>query len=625
MGKTVFIKEWVAFCWLLIITGCSEPVELTVDASQEATDLNEIILSHLERPYAVSMETIDSVREVASRTEGADYAVLASEAILKFRDYRLVESLPLFLQALDLAEEGKDLHLIGATCQEIARIHVTLGKPKEALQYEQRSYEAWQKLGLDEKRAHSLNFQGMMARADEDYSGALQYYQTAMEVFKRLSIDEGLLPTLDQIGNLYMTIGDEERASKYFHEAYELAQQMPLTWQVPATVSLASFYRKTDKHLDAIRLYESASKLAGEENHIEQANICLGIGRAYISLENWDMAKEKLFQSLASLEKIEAPFIEVWVHKELTVVFEALNDADQALFYYKEYMPLAKDVEARNNKEGLDRIMTDFQLEKKDLEIEAQSAELRNKDLIQYAMSAGLALLMVIIGLVTKNYFSSRRSAKKIEEQRDMISKNLEERETLLKEIHHRVKNNLQIIANLLYLQSSKAEDENIKDVLEEGQGRVRSMSLIHQKLYENDDLKSIPFEEYLMELVQEIQNSFGDEGSKVKINIQAQQVFFDVENAVPLGLIINELTTNTFKYAFDGKKKGEYNIYLTREDGHYELHVSDNGKGLPEEIDIRKTRSLGLRLVRVLSNQLEGQYHFENDGGMNFKLRFAA
>lgn len=219
----------------------------------------------------------------------------------------------------------------------------------------------------------------------------------------------------------------------------------------------------------------------------------------------------------------------------------------------------------------------------------------------------------------------AERDKEIIEAQNETIQQSLKERETLLREIHHRVKNNLQIVANLLYLQSGKFNDEKIRNVLEEGQGRVRSMSLIHQKLYEHEDLKSIPFGEYIIELVNEIKSSFGDEAAKVAVHINADEAYFDVESAVPLGLIINELTTNTFKYAFQGRNEGEFNIYLTKEDGQYQLHVSDNGVGLPSEIDIRRSRSLGLRLVRILSDQLEGDYSFNTTEGTNFTLTFAA
>ncbi|MEO9477519.1 MAG: histidine kinase dimerization/phosphoacceptor domain -containing protein [Cyclobacteriaceae bacterium] len=212
-----------------------------------------------------------------------------------------------------------------------------------------------------------------------------------------------------------------------------------------------------------------------------------------------------------------------------------------------------------------------------------------------------------------------------IRDQKETIEKALKERESLLKEIHHRVKNNLQIIASLLYLQSGKFENEDFKKVLEEGQGRVRSMALIHQKLYENDDLKSIPFGEYLQELIGEIKASFGHEMEKVKLDIKADDVQFDVETAVPLGLIINELATNAFKYAFEGLERGSFSIALTKEGEHFVLNVSDDGKGMPSEIDIKKTRSLGLRLVKMLSVQLEAEYAFESNEGTHFIMKFAA
>ena len=228
-----------------------------------------------------------------------------------------------------------------------------------------------------------------------------------------------------------------------------------------------------------------------------------------------------------------------------------------------------------------------------------------------------------------KEIEEQKRQAEKdknlIEEQSLELKRSLEERESLLKEIHHRVKNNLQVIASLLYLQSGKFKDEDFKKVLEEGQGRVRSMALIHQKLYENDDLKSIPFNEYLNELVSEIKASFGNEMTKITLDIRAENIFFDVDTAVPLGLIVNELATNAFKYAFNNKPSGSFSIFLSEDDGTYTLNIRDDGNGIPEEVDIRKTKSLGLRLVRMLSQQLEGDFEIKNENGTSFELKFAA
>ena len=228
-----------------------------------------------------------------------------------------------------------------------------------------------------------------------------------------------------------------------------------------------------------------------------------------------------------------------------------------------------------------------------------------------------------------KEIEEQKRQAEKdrnlIEEQSLELKRSLEERESLLKEIHHRVKNNLQVVASLLHLQSGKFEDENIKKVLEEGQGRVRSMALIHQKLYENEDIRHIPFGEYLNELISEIKSSFGSEAANVSVNIETSNIKFDIDAAIPLGLILNELVTNAFKYAYDGIKEPQLSIHLTKNGDEYLLNVRDNGVGIPEEIDIKRSRSLGLRLVKALSEQLFGEYEFNTSRGTNFELKFAA
>jgi two-component sensor histidine kinase len=217
------------------------------------------------------------------------------------------------------------------------------------------------------------------------------------------------------------------------------------------------------------------------------------------------------------------------------------------------------------------------------------------------------------------------KTAELQKEKKEVINQ-LEQNEILIKEIHHRVKNNLQIIASLLYLQSDDTENTHVKRLLEEGQGRVRSMALIHQKLYENEDLKNIPFDEYLSELVGEIKYSFGDLAKDVALEINAKNILFDVNTAVPLGLIINELSTNAFKYAFEKRLGNIFKIDLElQHDNLYHMKVSDNGIGIPDgNLNNSKSLSLGLKLTKMLSDQLEGEYAFSNTNGTTFDLKFA-
>jgi PAS domain S-box-containing protein len=208
----------------------------------------------------------------------------------------------------------------------------------------------------------------------------------------------------------------------------------------------------------------------------------------------------------------------------------------------------------------------------------------------------------------------------------ERIKASLKEKEVLLKEIHHRVKNNLQIISSLLNLQSTYIRDQQALGMFKESQNRVRSMALIHEKLYQSKDIARIDFAEYIRNLSGNLIRSYGSSPAMVKLAIDADQISLGVDTAIPCGLIINELVTNSLKYAFPDGRIGEVRVSLKREndDGLYRLVVADNGVGLPESIEPRKTTSLGLQLVTTLVDQLNGTIEVKRENGTEFIIRFS-
>ncbi len=200
----------------------------------------------------------------------------------------------------------------------------------------------------------------------------------------------------------------------------------------------------------------------------------------------------------------------------------------------------------------------------------------------------------------------------------------LAEKEVLLKEIHHRVKNNLQIISSLLHLQSRNVTDARALEMLREGQNRVQSMALIHENLYRSQDLANVDFGEYVKTLVAHLFSSYGGGQGKVNLIVEVDRVPLSIDTAIPCGLIINELVTNSLKYAFPKGRKGEIQVCLHLVgDGEVALTVSDNGVGLPPGFDIERTESLGLRLVTTLADQIDGRVHIGCDVGSEFKISF--
>jgi len=209
---------------------------------------------------------------------------------------------------------------------------------------------------------------------------------------------------------------------------------------------------------------------------------------------------------------------------------------------------------------------------------------------------------------------------KRAEEQ---IKASLAEKEVLLKEIHHRVKNNLAIISSLIRLQARQISDSESKNIMEECDNRIQSMARVHSKLYQSRDLAGIDLKAYLQDLVKDLFKSYQVIQEKVEVNLQIADWKPDLQTTVPLGLILNELVSNAFKYAFLDGQKGLIAITLQREDGRIGLTVADNGVGFPEELDFRNTTSLGLQLVMALVKQLHGTIEMARNEGTVFTIRF--
>ena len=206
------------------------------------------------------------------------------------------------------------------------------------------------------------------------------------------------------------------------------------------------------------------------------------------------------------------------------------------------------------------------------------------------------------------------------------LTASLREKEALLKEIHHRVKNNLQVVSSLLGLQSRAITDVETRRMFEESQNRIYSMALLHETLYQSEDLSRIDFPEYVRQLADHLFKSYGVAGERIRLRTVLEHSSLNLDAAVPCGLIINELVSNSLKYAFPDGREGEIRIDLRGQPGGLaKLVVADDGVGLKNEIDWTTTRSLGLRLVRSLAQQLGAKIEVRPHGGTEISLVFPA
>lgn len=252
----------------------------------------------------------------------------------------------------------------------------------------------------------------------------------------------------------------------------------------------------------------------------------------------------------------------------------------------------------------------------------------RPKSLYEQDPSAFLVIAAVISILALVVVFLSialvvvRRAQLRLRVTDEALSKSLAEKDVLLKEVHHRVKNNFQLISSLLNLQASEMEEIKARTALSESESRVRSMALIHERLYEEKDFSAIDFGEYARALAEKIKTNYGEAAAHVSMEVDAEASAIGLDRSVPLGLLLNELLTNAFKYAFPDGRAGRIRVtFRAKGEGGCTLSIADDGVGLPESVDFAAPRSLGLQLVRVLADQLGASVSLDRSEGTRFDL----
>jgi PAS domain S-box-containing protein len=203
------------------------------------------------------------------------------------------------------------------------------------------------------------------------------------------------------------------------------------------------------------------------------------------------------------------------------------------------------------------------------------------------------------------------------------LKESVKEKETLLREIHHRVKNNMQIISSLLNLQTRYVNDYESINILKESQNRVKSMAMIHEKLYGSKNFNKVNFPDYIENLVWDLFHSYSINNDTIRPILEIDDVELNIETSIPCGLIITELISNCFKYAFPNNRKGELKVSLENKENSYVLTISDNGIGFPKNIDFKNTKTLGLELVNNLVEQIDGNIQLNKNQGTEFVIKF--
>jgi two-component sensor histidine kinase len=385
----------------------------------------------------------------------------------------------------------------------------------------------------------------------------------------------------------------------------------------------------------AIPKLESGLEMIKEHNtgrfSQEYIENTLAIAECYIQLEDFRRATDYLSDNL-DIKKTK----DVLKRNRLFAAFyEKTGDFKNSAEYFKKNLRIHDSI-AVNESElhnqqlatvmGRDMSSIRDMNEQQRLLLDQRRDELIAKDERNNMVFVSLVFALLFLAGLVYAYLKSINNQRVIAKQKGIIENALVEKDSLLKEIHHRVKNNLQMVSSLLSLQTKNTRSKAAIEALEEGKSRVKAMALIHQKLYQHDDLSVIEMQGYIESLINSVQSVYKKGGHNINITIDAEGVELDIDRAIPFGLMLNELVSNSFKYAFPtDDENGKIYIHIRRtkgQEGFFEY--TDNGIGLPEDTDERANSSMGLRLMNRLANQLQTVLNVDKNGkGVRFWFNF--
>lgn len=516
--------------------------------------------------------------------------------------------LQLYSEQIEIRKEKKAL---GIT-KNIAfyDIYSDLGLHRDAME----DYFENEKKNIDEKDYYSQavfwNNVGTYLRLDKSYPTALSNYKKA-QGFIKVYLNDVITSKTDR----------QETESKVLRALIDgnIGKNLVLLKQYEEALPYL------ERSIDSIEVY-NAGKFSSElvENKLE-------IAGCYLQLQDFEKATDFLTDGTKpiTLENV------LKKNRLLGSFYDKTNNFKNASEYYKKNMRIRDSIE--ENQSGLlqkqmavvvgeDKANDQRMLDESRTALERSKDEMLEKDRDISMIFVFLVFTLVSFAALVYAYLRSVKSQRLIAQQKSIIEDALVEKDSLLKEIHHRVKNNLQMVSSLLSLQTKNTRSKAAIEALEEGKSRVKAMALIHQKLYQHDDLSVIEMQGYIESLINSVQSVFKKGGHNINITIDAEGVELDIDRAIPFGLILNELVSNSFKYAFPkNKDDGKIYIHLRKiadQEGYFEY--TDNGVGLPEDTDERTNSSMGIRLMNRLVNQLQSQLNIDKTtDGVRFWFNF--
>lgn len=513
---------------------------------------------------------------------------------------------------MELGNKGQ----IAKDYQNLGTLYVKLKDIGKAEEYNLKAIHLYESMGLTLNLSRAMNDLGTIYYKQGLYVKALDTYTKALNRFREIGNTDGVMFGNEHLGWVNIYLGKASEAKMHFHQALELSRSAGSRYVTEGSYrglamadSMLGDFKSALKNQKLAIIYRDSLQNNENTKKITEQRMQFDFDKKETALK---------FEKRLTDEQLEKQTLIATQQKQ------ELGLKEQAVLLANKEKDLAQlsfqkeKIEKESKSKQL--ILSEKEKELQEAALVNSAAELKRQTLIRNAIGGGLMVLLIFSGVV----FRQRNRIAKEKKRSDQL---VVEKEMLMKEIHHRVKNNLEVISSLLELQSSGMDEGKAKSAVMEGQSRVQSIALIHHKLYRTDDVASVEFRAFVTDLYKQVESVFRRPNMELEFEIVANETSISIDSAVPLGLIINELLTNSFKYAMADHQKNKITVQLkSREEPNgYLLVFRDNGPGFPADYNMKKSVSLGMKVIQLLTRQLGGKLNFYNDNGSVFEVPFIA
>ncbi len=626
------------FIGILCPCVCAQPTEAQIRNAITTTDYDsvkiraykDLLLQKLDDPprRRELMDTVTLYRDIVG-TDFAQAIWYSARTEIAFADEDVEQAREIYRESIeDFKQRGNNLrvadqsYLLSITYRNEADYASIFAITLEGLKYALKT----NRLDMIGKMYNSM---GITQRRMGDPDAAIRYFRLAAVAQRKNNDYRRLFSPVVNLANLY---GDKEMidSSLYY---YQVADTIANRQEPPNLVqigyiknNLSSLYERREDFPEALIAARAAYAIFDKQEDArgEKSYAASNIANALYKLERYEESLPYLQEWLAFSDK-ESEDLQnrkkgIW---QLARIYAATGRTDSLAARYEEVLQLTDTIMAQNQTAALLDMEGKYQNDVKQAEIDrlALEAQLDQERIKQqrWLIYGGLMLF----GLLGSFLYFLLQQRQHIRAQNVTIRATLGEKDTLLKEIHHRVKNNLQMVSSLLSLQGEFIEDSAALEAIEMGQQRVRSMAIIHQRLYLRDEVSTtVSAREYLDQLIQELIGALNVKGTQLRLEQDLEDISLDIDRLIPLGLIANEVITNAMKHAFTGRTRGLLTVSLRNIGSEIELRIADDGTG--QEADFAgKPDSFGNLLVRIFAEQLDGTLTVDGENGTSVSLRF--